>query len=125
MRLIDADALKDYIDAQSEERTETNACDTISRQAAIDAICGLTCGARDGCEKCVEVKRLINLPSAQPEIIRCKDCKWWDKSEEGQFGYCMAMKHGYYSTNWEISIHRRYKGDFYCADGERRTYETD
>ena len=33
--------------------------------------------------------------SAQPEIIRCKDCKWWDKSEDSPFGYCMAMKHGY------------------------------
>lgn len=56
----------------------------------------------------------------QPEIIRCKDCKWWDKSEDSLFGYCMAMKHGYMSANWEIGIYRRYKGDFYCADAERR-----
>ncbi len=62
-------------------------------------------------------------PSAQPEIIRCKDCKWWDKSEDSPFGYCMAMKHGYMSANWEIGIYRRYKGDFYCADAERRTDE--
>ena len=60
------------------------------------------------------------MPSAQPEIIRCKDCKWWDKTEDSPFGYCMAMKHGYMSTNWEIGIYRRYKGDFYCADAERR-----
>lgn len=61
------------------------------------------------------------MPSAQPEIIRCKDCKWWDKIEDSPFGYCMAMKHGYMTANWEIGIYRRYKGDFYCADAERRT----
>ena len=97
-----------------------NSSDCISRQAAIDAV--IKRDANCGIDSAEVLK---SLPSAQPEIIRCKDCKWWDKSEEGQFGYCMAMKHGYYSTNWEISIHRRYKGDFYCADGERRTYETD
>ena len=53
-------------------------------------------------------------------VVRCKDCRWWDKSEDSPFGYCMAMKHGYMSTNWEIGIYRRYKGDFYCADAERR-----
>ena len=52
-------------------------------------------------------------------VVRCKDCRWWDKSEDSPFGYCMAMKHGYMSANWEIGIYRKYKGDFYCADGER------
>ena len=52
-------------------------------------------------------------------VVRCKDCRWWDKSEDSPFGYCMAMKHGYMSANWEIGIYRRYKGDFYCADGEK------
>lgn len=53
------------------------------------------------------------------EIVRCKDCKWWDKDDNYSYGYCMAMKHGYMSANWEIGIHRKYKGDFYCADGVR------
>ena len=26
-----------------------------------------------------DVTRLLSLPSAQPEIIRCKDCKWFKK----------------------------------------------
>ena len=51
--------------------------DLISRQAAIDAARdwyeGLICGSFKGLEK-----RLQSLPSAQPEIIRCKDCKHWD-----------------------------------------------
>lgn len=55
----------------------------------------------------------------QPEIIRCKECKWWDNLEGSPYGYCMAMRHAYMSENWEIWIRRRYKGDFYCADAER------
>lgn len=53
-------------------------------------------------------------------IVRCKDCKWWDKKDDAPYGYCMAMKHGFVSSHWEIGIYRTYKGDFYCADGERR-----
>lgn len=62
-----------------------------------------------------------NAPTADAlPVVRCKDCRWWDKSEDSPFGYCMAMKHGYMSANWEIGIYRKYKGDFYCADGERK-----
>lgn len=62
-----------------------------------------------------------NAPTADAiSVVRCKDCRWWDKSEDSPFGYCMAMKHGYMSANWEIGIYRKYKGDFYCADGERK-----
>ena len=57
----------------------------------------------------------------QPEIIRCKDCKWWDKYGNYDNGYCVAAKHCYLSEHWEIRIRRTYKGDFYCADAERRT----
>ena len=53
------------------------------------------------------------------EVVRCRDCKWWDKDDNHVYGYCMAMKHGYMSANWEIAIYRKYKGDFWCADGER------
>ena len=53
-------------------------------------------------------------------IVRCKDCKWWDKKSESPYGYCHACKHGYSSPNWEIGIYRTYKGDWFCADGEKR-----
>ena len=92
--------------------------DLISRQ---DAIRLAEQGQIQGFEW--QFKKLCTLPSAEPEIIRCKDCRWWDKSEDSPFGYCMAMKHGYMTANWEIGIYRRYKGDFYCADAERRTDE--
>lgn len=55
------------------------------------------------------------------EVVRCKDCDWWDRIDDGPYGYCHSCKHGFYSANWEISIYRRYKEDFFCADGERRT----
>ena len=53
------------------------------------------------------------------EIVRCRDCKWWDKKDESDYGYCHACKHGYSSPHWEIGIYRTYKGNWYCADGER------
>lgn len=65
-------------------------------------------------------KLMKNAPTVDAvPVVRCKDCRWWDKSDDSPFGYCMAMKHGYMSANWEIGIYRKYKGDFYCADGER------
>ena len=64
------------------------------------------------------LQAIKELPSAQPEIIRCKDCRWWDKYDDWDNGYCMAAKHGYWSEHWEIIIRRTYKGDFYCADAE-------
>ena len=104
--------------------------DFISRQAAIDALGeepyalyrdDYMLGRRNQYRE--DKNALRQLPSAEPEIIRCKDCKWWDKDTKSTYGYCMAMKHGYMSSNWEIGIYRRYKGDFYCADAERRTDE--
>lgn len=64
---------------------------------------------------------LRQMPSADAvPVVRCKDCKWWDRIDNGSYGYCHACKHAFYSSNWEISIYRRYKEDWFCADGERR-----
>lgn len=61
--------------------------------------------------------------SNKVEVIRCKDCRWWEKKEYGAYGYCHATKHSYYSRHWEINIHRTYEENFYCADAELRTEE--
>lgn len=66
------------------------------------------------------LKDSINLLEQQPEIVMCKDCKWWDKKDDSNYGYCHACKHGYYSDHWEIGIYRTYKGNWFCADGERK-----
>ena len=69
---------------RTEERTETHACDSISRQAAIDAInCDITITGRQNAELVAAtigafVDRIKALPSAEPKIIRCKDCKWFN-----------------------------------------------
>ncbi len=57
---------------------------------------------------------------SMPEIVHCKDCRWWDKKEGSHYGYCQACQHGYSSGHWEIGIYRSYRGDFFCADGERK-----
>ena len=67
---------------RTEERTETHACDCIERQAAIEAI--KTWGLIDGLSEGQAIEILADegkLPSAQPEIIRCKDCKWHQGAE--------------------------------------------
>lgn len=124
---------------------EESMSDLIDRQAAIDAICGLTCGPRYGCELCIEVKRLINLPSAQPEImyypqvdgvtasiiaqpeiIRCKDCKHRILNENyGKKGRYMRLKAMCdLDTGDPFQLGRSAEDDdWYCADAERRTDE--
>lgn len=86
--------------------------DLISRQAAIDAFKKeLTVGESKGnyVTLCSAVgyegaKQILeSLPSAQPEIIRCKECKWRQGSECVRFA--------------EV---RPFPDDF-CSRAERRT----
>ena len=66
------------------------------------------------------VKHVPQVPIEKADVIRCADCKWWDRIGDSPVGICHAMKHGWYTEHWNISIHRQYKGDFYCADAEPR-----
>ena len=50
------------------------------------------------------------LPSAQPEIIRCKDCEYGEQDEVGRW-FCRSL--GCQIGNED--------GSGYCADAERRT----
>lgn len=99
--------------------------DLISRQSAIDALKehrNLFCDNTPDTfsvlpygDKCrvdeldMAIATLINLPSAQPEIIRCKDCKHWSR-ESICDGFCSedCMRHD---------------EDFYCGYAEGRTNE--
>lgn len=60
--------------------------DLISRQAAIDAL-HMHLMYRMGTDS--NKKRLDewinNLPSAQPDIIRCGDCKWYGRADKRRF----------------------------------------
>lgn len=87
--------------------------DLIDRQAAIDALEKIpvrefkqTDGLLDALVSVGQVYRALKqLPSAQPEIIRCKDCKWKQGSE------CVRF-----------SDVRPFPDDF-CSRAERRTDE--
>lgn len=92
--------------------------DLIDRQAAIDAVKRLSLGETDATRLAMRMgDYLERLASAQPEVTRCKNCRWWDKYND-KHGYCMAAKHGFMSSHWEISIYRTYDEDFFCADAE-------
>ncbi|MBQ7064142.1 MAG: hypothetical protein IJM90_04560 [Firmicutes bacterium] len=54
---------------------------------------------------------VFDAPSAQPEIIRCQDCKHWDTAWTPDWSH----DHHYCPM-----IDGVCKGDFYCADAERR-----
>lgn len=87
--------------------------DTISRQAAIDALRVAYWdkdiqSAKD--DPCIvdamtdwAIRQIKDLPAAQPQIVRCKDC--------AKHEYCRT------STVWAIPP----KDDWYCADAERKT----
>ena len=65
--------------------------DLISRQAAIDAIEPTIKSILQGNSfKAINVMdKIRDLPSAEPEIIRCKDCEWWRQG----FPYDYCDKH--------------------------------
>lgn len=84
------------------------ATDCVSRQAAIEAIsCDITIRGRQNAELVAATigtfaDRIKALPSAQPEIIRCRECKW-----KNQHNCTRAV---------EVWI----DDDKYCAWAERR-----
>ena len=55
--------------------------DLISRQAAIKAIEGNFCDPPFVHDAIAAIRE---LPSAQPDIGQCKDCKWWDNHDGGE-----------------------------------------
>jgi len=68
--------------------------DLISRQAAIEALKEkVFSNLTDEFYGAMQV--LDELPSAQPEIIRCKDCKWYGRVDKRRFyrGMDCLQKH--------------------------------
>ena len=116
--------------------------DLISRQVAIDAVYEAFCYAYcDNCEKNLDedlcgdchrkyqnwsalkktIEKVINvLLSARPEIIRCKDCKYYrrawlkkDGTENRRYKNSVCLR-GKYAVS--------HNPDWYCGDAERRDY---
>ena len=81
--------------------------DLISRQAAIDAT-WFEPSYTDPLNVLTEVRdRLKALPSAQPEIIRCKDCKYQDEEYRNT------------STKWLPCMDVQTDSNWYCGSAER------
>ena len=97
--------------------------DLISRQAAIDALWGIQrelqmIDASEGADITVHgvqlaLHKIEQLPSAQPEIIRCKDCVYFTHEKSGE--------------HWNIC--RFYDApktaDGFCNDAEPKVTEND
>ena len=83
--------------------------DLISRQAAIDALDEIEAEVADGYGYQYAKWReyFVEMPSAQPEIIRCRNCKF----ASGDSRICMKFGH---SPIGELD---------FCAWAERRTDE--
>ena len=104
--------------------------DSISRQAAIDELKRISFSHWFECgEYLSEDTRKIEiinsnkaleainaLPSAQPEVIRCKDCKFADWDLDGEGGYCNKM---------DVNDPFYVDYDFFCAKAERKKNESD
>ena len=90
--------------------------DLISRQAAIETARTMyeRCDTLDMLDYCnLMLTALKELPSAQPEIVRCKECMHHRRDNTGCY-YCVRKEYGY---GWGLN-------DF-CSDAERRTNEPD
>jgi hypothetical protein len=96
--------------------------DLIERQAAIDAI-------KTSRYLVDAMEKMIRLPSAQPEIIHCKDCKHWRQQTNYQgaplsFGFCESddMWRSLYGETTEVA-HIDTDDNHYCGYAERRIDE--
>ena len=122
MHPISAETVLEVVKELSELSTNLASLgtDLISRAEAIDALRKMqTYKLFSGddmllIDQAGAMTELMLLPSAQPEIIRCKDCKNWDTTWTNDFSpnyhYC-PMVDGVRKEDW------------FCADAERRTDE--
>ena len=104
--------------------------DTISRQAAINALNNEIVKRRlldemyDGCIDEFQTEEILKkLPPAQPEIIRCKDCKHWIPYD-WMFSEVWQSKNIADYPEDEIGCDcsdMAMKANDFCSRGERRT----
>ena len=103
MRLIDADALETVITQLNENGWEI----TRGEYKLIDSV-------------------LFEMPTIEPEIVRCKDCKHWKRQTAYNgnplsFGFCESdyMWRSLYGETYEVA-HIDTDDDFYCGYAERK-----
>ena len=97
--------------------------DSISRQQAIGALRNYLVGKNVPCDgtltcRLIENEVISKLPSAQPEIIRCKDCKYWVPGYITDNDDFIPPKCG----EWQQMV--GHSSDDYCSLAERREVTT-
>ena len=89
---------------------------TINRQLAIDALADMHCKSdEDGYVWIIRSDawaRIDALPSAEPEIIRCKDCKHYKFADNRAFGF--PVKRCEWTGFEDVD------DDDFCSRGERK-----
>ena len=115
-----AEWLKELKERREQDVPDTNVEDTISRKAAIDCFWTKERYFRDALDV---IKDIRQLPPEQPEVVKCKDCKYFEldhflKSDRFQIPIIVAhevcMKWG---NGCQSSI------DGWCFMAERRSNE--
>lgn len=87
--------------------------DLISRQA----LCEYALNQKD---KSVTPNDIMRFPPAQPEIIRCKDCKHRPKlDEDGELDFPPTYRCPCYCDDCYYSWMP--KDDWFCGNGERKS----
>ena len=112
-RLINELVIKQLPSAQREIKQQAiNSSDCIDRRAALDALRKMQTYKLFSGDDMLLIDQagaqteLMLLPSAQPEIVRCKDCDWWTKQEDSPQGRC-ALLQMYPTGGWFCGNARR------------------
>ena len=94
--------------------------DLVNRRAAINAAIEAADDWDGGCNigRQKRIENYINkLPSAQPEIIRCKDCKHWNKCS------CECREHAVNCQDYMVGDIET-EAEHFCGYAERREVTT-
>ena len=96
--------------------------DAISRQQAIDALGELATFTEDwSCHTWMYTDDVYNaikqLPTIQPEIVRCKDCQYWNK------GSCECREHAVNCQDYYVGDIET-EAEYFCGYAERREVTT-
>lgn len=107
---------------RTEERTETHTCDLISRQAAINAIENTEIELLSS-EWDEITDSIMNIPSVSSDgdlvkVIRCKDCKFWTKTDLKHTDGTDVYDCPYWPDDWGWASE-----EGYCSGAERKPYQ--
>ena len=79
--------------------------DLISRQKVLELAKDVV--LQGGCKhRCIDATMIYELPSAEPEIIHCRDCAWWRKNPVRIVNRCAI-----FDTDTSMT--------FYCKHGRK------